>query len=96
MAVGGQASSSTVDQALTDLALGMRNLMTLVKQKYEWVTAMGGVTWLETAGYSAQDAATVMSLLGYMNGIAAVYFGTGTQASTSNFDAALAVLWAGQ
>jgi hypothetical protein len=37
-----------------------------------------------------------MTLFGYMNGIASVYFGSGVQATESNFDAALAVLWSGQ
>lgn len=96
MSVGGQVSTGTVDSTLTNLAVGMRNLMVSVQQAYEFVSASGGVTFLEGLGYTSADASSVMTYLGYMNGIAAVYFGTGTQVSVSNFNASLAVLWAGQ
>lgn len=96
MAIGNNVSSDSVNQTLTSLAVGLRDLMTIIKQRYEFISASGGVTFLEGLGYSAGDAATVMTMLGYLNGLSAVYFGTGTQAAASNFDAALAVLWAGQ
>lgn len=96
MSVGGQISTATVNQALTDLSVGMRNLMTQVQDTYQYVTASGGITFLEGLGYTAADAQSVMTYLGYMNSVAAVYFGSGTQATASNFNAALAVLWAGQ
>lgn len=96
MSVGGQISSVTVNGMLTTLAVGMRNLLTSVQQQYLFITASGGVTFLESIGYDSADAATVMTLFGYMNGIAAVYFGSGVQSAESDFDSALAVLWSGQ
>lgn len=93
MTVGGQASSATVDQNLTSLAVTIRDWATRVKQME---TEFGTLAALEAVGYSAADAQTALNFINFMNGIAAVYFGTGTQQSASDFDAAFAPLWAGQ
>lgn len=96
MSVGGQASTATINQSLTDLSVGLRNIMQAIGNMYAFVSASGGVTWLEGLGYSAADAQNIMTLYGYMNNLQAVYNGTGTQSSASDFNAAFAPLWAGQ
>lgn len=93
MTVGGQAGSATVDQALTDQAVALRQWAFRAKNLQE---EFGSLAALEAIGYSAPDAQTALNFINFMNGIAAVYYGTGTQASASDYDAAFAPLWAGQ
>lgn len=93
MTVGGQASSATVDQVLTDQAVSIRQWAFKAKNLQE---EFGSLAALEAAGYSPADAQTALNYINFMNGIAAVYYGTGTQASASDYDAAFAPLWAGQ
>lgn len=93
MSVGGQASSATVDQALTDQALALRNWAFRAKNLQE---EFGTLAALEALGYSAADAQTALSFINFMNNIASVYYGTGTQPTASDFDSAFAQLWAGQ
>lgn len=96
MTVGAQASQSTVDQKLTDLALSLRDTYQQVENLFNWIAAEGGVTFLESLGYAPADATSANNLIGFMNNLAAIYQGKATQPTASNFEAAFAVLWAGQ
>jgi hypothetical protein len=93
MTVGGQAGSGTVDQRLTDLATTKRDWAFRVQNLQK---QYGTLAALQAVGYSPADAQTALNYINFMNNLAAVYYGTGTQASPSNFDAAFAPLWAGQ
>jgi hypothetical protein len=93
MSVGAQAGQAAVDQKLTDLATIKRDWAYRVQNLQK---EYGTLAALQAAGYSPADAQTALSYINFMNNLAAVYYGTGTQASPSNFDAAFAPLWAGQ
>jgi hypothetical protein len=107
MSVGGQGSSATVDAALTNFSVGMRNLMQSIVNLNTWVNGQGnGLAYLGELGYSSEsspdnpggisDAQFALNLLAYLNTMAGVYFGTATQGSEFNFNNELSQLWAGQ
>jgi len=93
MSVGGQAGSGIVDQRLTDLATAKRDWAYRVQNLQK---QYGTLAALQAVGYSLADAQTALSFINFMNNLASVYYGTGIQASPSNYDVAFAPLWAGQ
>lgn len=93
MTVGAQAGSAAVDQTLTNLAVQLRQWAHAAKNLQ---AEFGTLAALQAAGYNATDAQAALNFINFMNGIASVYYGTGTQATASNYDAAFAPLWAGQ
>lgn len=95
MSVGTQATAASINQALTSSALNLRNVCTQIQYLQTFIQTLG-TAGLEGIGFSATDAASVVELSGYLNNITAVYYGTGTQQTASNFDQALSVLWGGQ
>lgn len=108
MSVGEQATKAGMDQALTQLAVQMRNLMQQVQN--EWTNVNNGAAGTPAAvlvqmGYdntnsdapgAQSDAAYADYVLNTMNTMAQVFFGNATQADTFNFYNALAPLMAGQ
>lgn len=95
MPVGNQASSAAVNQSLTTLALDLRGVCQSIRDFQTYVVTMGQ-SGLETLGFSAADAASVVSMASYLNTVSGVYFGTATQASQFDFDNQLSGLWAAQ
>lgn len=104
MTIGSQAGTATIDQQLTSLSLGMRNLLQQVRDLNTFVNGQGnGLSFLESLGFSSGDASSALTFISYLNTIAGCYFGTvqqggsgGSGAIDFNFDNALAPLWAGQ
>jgi hypothetical protein len=102
MAVGTQASTATINDSLSSLALSMRGLAEQIIDQALFIDNLG-TAGLETLGFNSTDAATVLQMIGYMNTVAGVYYGTvqqggsgGTGASDFNFNNALSSLWGGQ
>lgn len=114
MTVGGQTSASAVDSALTNNAIGLRNIMLGINNLNTWINGQGnGLQMLANLGYSTvptatnpggvSDAQLAQNMIGYLNTLAGVYFGTvqqggngGTGAILFNFNNELSQLWAGQ
>lgn len=97
MPVGTPINSSQIDQQITLLAVQMRKLMQAVSNLSVNVNGQGnGPAFLEAAGYSAADAAEAQNAISYLNTVAAVYFGTASQATNFNFNQELSQYWAGQ
>jgi hypothetical protein len=100
MAVGTLPTEAGVNSQLTALALTLRNNFAAITNLFTCINELGGDTGLtaglEAIGFSAGDAATASTLLGYMNTIAGVYSGTATQPTDFNFANALSLLWGGQ
>lgn len=93
MSVGAQGSSSTVDAALTNLAVGMRNTMQGIANLNTWINGQGdGLTYLAELGYSTapssvnpggiSDAQFALNTIAYLNTMAGVYYGTVQQGGT--------------
>lgn len=116
MTIGNQGSSDAVNQSLTNLSVGVRELMEDVADLSTWVTAQGNGSQsqgLINLGFSTvpsslnpsglSDASAAALMLGYLTTLSGVYYGTvqqggtgGTNATTFNFNNALAFLWAGR
>ncbi len=97
MTVGAQAGVATINQQLTSLSLAMRTVMQQARDLNTFVNGQGaGLSFLESLGFASGDASEALTLIGYLNTLSGVYFGTTTQGSDFDFDNALAQLWAGQ
>ena len=104
MSVGNQGSSDAVNQAITQYALGMRNLMQGITNLSTWINGQGdGQTYLESLGYDSADASNALSAIAYLSTVSGCYYGTvqqggtgGTAATTFNFNQELSQYWAGQ
>jgi|HubBroStandDraft_1064217.scaffolds.fasta_scaffold464832_1 hypothetical protein len=95
MSVGTQYGSSQIDTNLTILTNALRKVMEQLIDQIKQINGMGQ-SGLETAGYSAADAATVLQYIGYLTTVTGVYYGTDTQTTDFDFDNAFAALWGGQ
>lgn len=113
MSVGGQASTATINGSLTNLSTGIRNLMQGVTNLNTFVNGGGnGVNVLAELGFSTiptasnpggvSDAQLALNIIGYLNTVSGVYYGTvqqggtgGTGATMFNFNNALSLVWAG-
>lgn len=93
MGVGPQVQFGVIDTDLMNIALAWRKV---AAQSSNLQKQFGTLAALEAAGYDATDAQTALNFINFMNNLASVYYGTGTQATASNFDVAFAPLWAGQ
>jgi hypothetical protein len=105
--VGSIIGSGQVNNVITSLAVNLRDVM---RQIYNLNLAVNGqaagLAYLESIGYGSaanpanpggiSDAAYALNMIGYLNTVAAVYFGTATQASEFSFDSELSQMWAGQ
>jgi predicted negative regulator of RcsB-dependent stress response len=97
MTVGRQTTSSEYDQLITSVAVQVRNAMRAAANLSQQVNGQGaGLAALEASGYSADDAATALSAIGYLNTPAQLYFGAATQPSAFDFDQELSQYWGGQ
>lgn len=103
MSVGSQPTSQNIDQSLTKLALALRQVCRQIQNLSTEVNYNNaGSANLQAWGYSPADAATALTLIGYMTTISGVYLGTvqqggsgGTGAILFNFENALSQLWGG-
>lgn len=94
MAVGQQPTQASINGALTQWALNLRNDCQGIGNFFEYVNGLG-LAGLEALGFDSTDAQTVLTLVSYLNTVAEVYKGTATQASEFDFDNALSVVWGG-
>jgi len=95
MSVGSQATTATVNNILTSYAVTLRNNCQQISNFNQFVSDLG-TAGLEAIGFAAADAASVISFAAILNTMAALFFGTATQATEYNFSNALAPLYAGQ
>lgn len=107
MPVGATIGSGQVDNIITSLAVGMRDVMRQVYNLNLAVNGQGaGLAYLESIGYSGtanpanpggiSDAQYALNTISYLNTVADVYFGTAAQTPAYNFDQQLSEVWAGQ
>src|SRR6266567_3691800 len=107
MPVGAAIGSSQVDNIITALAVNLRDVMQRIANLNLAVNGQGaGLAYLTSIGYSGtpspanpggvSDAAFALSMISYLNTMAAVYFGTAAQTPAYNFNQQLSEVWAGQ
>lgn len=95
MSVGLPTSQGAVNQSLTTLAINLREVASEILHQWGYLNKLG-LAGLETVGFSAADAQSVLDNINHMATVAQVYRGTATQASLFNFEDALTPLWGGQ
>lgn len=86
MGVGTQLNSGQMDALLTQYAVQARNLLETITNLYTTVQSSGGLSYLESIGYSNEpndanpgsqsDAAWALQVLEYMSLVAGVAGGT--------------------
>jgi hypothetical protein len=104
MTVGQQATVASINQTLTSLSLSLRNDCQAIQNFSEFINGLGaaGLEALQPTGFSAADAAAVITMTSYLNTCALVFLGlqgqapNGQTAANFNFSNALAPLSAGQ
>ena len=105
--VGAVIGSNQIDNVITNLAISLRNVMRQMSNLSLAVNGQGnGLTYLESIGYASaanaanpggiSDAQYALNMIGYLNTMAAVYYGTAAQTPAFNFDQELSQMWAGQ
>lgn len=107
MTVGAQANTGTIDNTLTTLSLGLRDLMDQINSLWTFVgngadgtpaTVLAGIGYDNTntdAPGDQSDAAYASYLITMMNTLAQIYYGQ-TAPTAYNYEGALAPLWAGR
>lgn len=107
MPVGAVIGSDQMNNIITSLAVGLRDIMRRIYNTNLNVNGQGaGLAYLQSIGYSnvsnpanpgsVSDAALALSMISYLNTVAGVYFGTATQGTQFNFDQQLSEVWGGQ
>jgi hypothetical protein len=107
MTVGGTSSSATVDQAITDIAVGFRELAQKAINLSMQVNGQNnGLAVLQQYGYSStanpsnpggvSDAQFAQNMIAYLNTIGGFINGTAGAQPQFNFNNALASTWAGR
>lgn len=94
MSIGIQPTQQSVNAAVGNIAVTLRDACNRIADFQTWVTTYGQSN-LETLGFTPGDAGAVLTVASYLNTIAGVYKGTATQGSEFNFDDALSALWGG-
>lgn len=107
MPVGAPMGSSHMDNILTSLAIQLRDVCRDISNLNLSVNGQAqGLAYLQEIGYSntsnpanpgsVSDAALALSIISYLNTVAAVYFGAAAQTPAFNFDQQLSEVWSGQ
>lgn len=96
MAAGVQPTQAQINANAGALALNLRAAMQAIVNFQAWLGATQTTATLEALGFTAGDAATLISSVGNLNTLAGIYQGTATQASEFNYEANSNSLWGGQ
>lgn len=102
MSVGNPVTAQTLNQRLGQVAVQMRQVMESASDLFKVANGLGS-SGLQAAGLSSGDATTYLLLVGYLNTLTGIYYGTvqqggtgGTGASTFPFDNGLSPAWGAQ
>jgi hypothetical protein len=94
MTVGNQASQASVNQALTSLALALRDVMQNIQDVSNYVGSVGPAG-LIALGFGSADVAPIQAFIGNMNSLAVIYGGGASPIGLPfNFEANTYPLWA--
>lgn len=106
MAVGATIGKDQVNNMITAFAVNLRDISQQIVNLSLSVNGQGaGLAYLEGLGFDntnsdnpggTSDAAWALAVIGYLNTVAEVYFGTASQASEFDFNQELSQVWAGQ
>ena len=88
-------NSASYQQRLTSLVVALRDAFQNVQNANDYITAAGGVTFLENSmGMTPEDSAVVVSTFANLGALATAY--NGGSAPVLNYKENSNLLWAGQ
>jgi hypothetical protein len=96
MTAGVQPTLNSINQAAGQIAVNIRNDFQDAVNLNSYINAQGGATFLESLGMSSGDATGVVATYGNLVALNNIYQGTGTQATTFNYEANSELLWGGE
>jgi hypothetical protein len=89
-------NSGTFQQQISDATVALRNDFQTLKNLNDYIIAEGGSTWLaNTVGIAAPDAAVIVSTLGNLAALEAIYRG-GTPGAAFDYRTNSNLLWGGK
>lgn len=94
MTAGNQPSVASVNSQAGGLAVQLRSLMQQIQNFQAWL-AVEGSAGLVAIGFTAGDAATIISTFGNLNTLAGIYAGAAPGAAF-NYESNSNSLWGGQ
>jgi hypothetical protein len=92
---GNQTTVAQVNATAGGYATQLRTLFQGVQNFNAWLSAYGGANALQTLGFTAADAATIVSTIGNLNTLAGIYAGAAPGAAF-NYETNSNALWGGQ
>jgi hypothetical protein len=95
MTAGNQPTVASVNATAGGYATQLRILFQGIQNFEAWLSAYGNAAALQTLGFTAADAATVVSTIGNLNTLAGIYAGAAPGAAF-NYEANSNALWGGQ
>lgn len=95
MTAGNQPTVAQVNATAGGFATQLRGLFQGVQNFQAWL-ATQNAAGLVAIGFTAGDAATIISAIGNLNTLASVYQGTATQPAAFDYEANSNALWGGQ
>lgn len=94
MTAGNQPTVAGVNSQAGALSVSLRTLFQQIQNFEAWLSAYGNAAALETLGFTAADANTVVSTIGNLNTLAGIYAG-GAPGAAFNYEANSNALWGG-
>jgi hypothetical protein len=95
MAAGIQPTQAQINAQAGGIALGLRAAMQQIVNFSSWLNTQT-TPGLEALGFSPADTAVLISSVGNLATLAAIYQGTATQPATFPYQANSSALWGGQ
>lgn len=95
MSVGIAASAQSVNAAVAQFALDLRNTFQQIQNFESWLSASGGATFLQGIGFTSADAATIVSTVGNLDQLRQIYQGLANLATAFNYEANSNTTWGG-
>jgi hypothetical protein len=90
MTIGSNPTSQQLNTDLIALVVRVRDDCRDISDLAQQVAKAGGLTALESAGFTAPEATAYQQVLDYLSTIAGIFHGTATQGTTFNFEDATA------
>jgi hypothetical protein len=95
MTAGNQPTVANINAIAGGYATQLRILFQGIQNFEAWLAAYGNAAALQTLGFTAADAATIVSTIENLNTLAGIYAGAAPGAAF-NYEANSNALWGGQ
>jgi hypothetical protein len=73
MAIGNQLTQQAINNLVSSMTVALRNDMQQIMNFNQWLSAIGGATYLESLSFAASDAAAIVAMFGNLAALANTY-----------------------